>query len=55
MKKKKDFDAVRMMREIRDQHHARYSANPELRERNLLAIRKKYAHKIGPPGTFENE
>ncbi len=43
MKTKKEFDAVKMMREIRDKHHAAYEANPELREQRLAAIRKKYA------------
>jgi hypothetical protein len=46
MKTKKDFDAVRMMREIRDKHHAEYEANPELREKRLDLIRKKYSAKI---------
>lgn len=46
MKIKKDFDAVQMMRDIRDKHYAEYESNPELREKRLDAIRKKYAHKI---------
>jgi len=46
MKNKKDFDAVKMMREIRDKHHAEYETNPKLREKRLAAIRKKYAKKI---------
>jgi hypothetical protein len=46
MKTKKDFDAVRMMREIRDKHHAEYEADPKLREIRLALIRKKYASKI---------
>ncbi|MDZ7775384.1 MAG: hypothetical protein U5L09_07105 [Bacteroidales bacterium] len=46
MKTKKDFDAVEMMREIREKRHAEYEANPELREKRLEAIRKKYAYKI---------
>ena len=35
-----------MMREIREKRHAEYEANPELREKRLKAIRKKYAKKI---------
>lgn len=46
MKTKNDFDAVKMMREIRDKRHAEYKANPELREERLKAIRKKYSSKI---------
>lgn len=46
MKTKKAFDAVKMMREIRDKHHKEYELNPELREIRLAMIRKKYAHVI---------
>ena len=46
MKIKKDFDAVRMMRDIRDKRHSEYEKNPQLREERLAAIRKKYAKKI---------
>lgn len=46
MKTKKDFDAVVMMRFIRDKRHAEYEKNPMLREERLAAIRKKYAEKI---------
>ena len=46
MTTKKYIDAVKMMREIRDKHHAEYEKNPALREARLAAIRKKYAKKI---------
>jgi hypothetical protein len=46
MKADKNFDAVKMMRDIRDKHHKEYEANPELREKRLLEIRKRYALKI---------
>lgn len=46
MKTKKDFDAVKMMREIREKHHTEYALNPELREKRLAVIRKRYFHKI---------
>ncbi len=46
MKNKKDFDAVKMMRDIRNKRHDEYEANPELRDERLAAIRKKYAHNI---------
>jgi hypothetical protein len=47
---KKDFDAVRMMREIRDKRHKEYESNPELREKRLKEIRAKYAHMISRVG-----
>ncbi|MBS3769364.1 MAG: hypothetical protein KGY69_03865 [Bacteroidales bacterium] len=40
--KKKDFDAVEMMRKIRDKHHEEYTNNPELRHKRLSEIREKY-------------
>ncbi len=46
MKAKKEFDAVKMMREIREKHHEEYKDNPQLREERLQKIRKKYADKI---------
>jgi hypothetical protein len=46
MKKKKIFDAVQMMREIRERHHKAYLANPEAREKRLEKIRKQYAKQI---------
>ena len=46
MKTKKDFDAVKMMRDIRDKHHNEYESNPELREKRLAVIWKKYVHRI---------
>ncbi len=46
MKTNKDFDAVKMMREIRDRRHSEYEQNPELREKRLAEIRKKYAKNI---------
>jgi hypothetical protein len=45
MKNKTYIDAVKMMREIRDKHHAEYSKNPELREKRLAAIRKRFTKK----------
>jgi len=46
MKKKKVFDAVQLMREIREKHHNEYETNPELREKRLEKIRKEYAKRI---------
>jgi hypothetical protein len=46
MKTKKDFDAVKMMRDIRQKRHEEYKSNPQLREQRLTEIRKKYAGKI---------
>jgi len=42
----KEFDTVKMMREIRENHHKMYENNPELREKRLEEIRIKYAIKI---------
>jgi hypothetical protein len=39
---KKDFDAVDMMRSIREKLHLEYSKNPALRLKRLKEIRKKY-------------
>ena len=41
-KKDKKFDAVRMMREIRDKLSSEYSQHPEKEEIDLAKIRKKY-------------
>jgi hypothetical protein len=46
MKNKKDFDAVKMMRDIRDKKHKEYVSNPGLRQKRLEKIRIKYAAKI---------
>ncbi len=54
MKTKKDFDAVKMMREIREKRHAEYEANPELRERRLEAIRKIYSNRIKRQENFRS-
>ena len=40
--KSKEFDAVKMMREIRDKLSARYIKNPEAQEKDLQEIREKY-------------
>ena len=46
MKNKKEFDTVKMMRDIRNKHHEEYENNPELREKRLAEIRKKYSSRI---------
>jgi hypothetical protein len=46
MKNEKKFDAVKMMRDIRDKRHSEYEKNPQLREERLAVIHKKYAEKI---------
>ena len=40
--KEKDFDAIKMMRDIRNKLHQEYEANPEKRGKDLEKIRKKY-------------
>ena len=41
----KKFDAVRMMREIRDKLSKGYSEDPEAERRDLQDIRRKYGIK----------
>jgi len=45
MIKEKQFDAVKMMREIRRKLHQKYQQNPEDRIARLKAIREKYGIK----------
>ncbi len=40
--KDKRFDAVRMMRDIRDKLSEMYTKDPEAEKRDLEAIRRKY-------------
>lgn len=40
--KDKKFDAVRMMREVRDKLSEIYTKDPEAEKRDLDAIRRKY-------------
>jgi len=40
--KNKKFDAVKMMREIRDKLHQEYEKNPDKRKKDLERIRQKY-------------
>jgi hypothetical protein len=41
----KAYDAVKMMREIRDKLHREYVKNPEKRRLDLERIRKQYLKK----------
>lgn len=43
--KNKKFDAVKMMREIRDRLSRKYAEDPETENRDLEAVRKKYGIK----------
>ena len=45
--KEKEFDAVRMMSEIRDELSRRYIEDPSAEGRDLQAIRKRYGIKGG--------
>jgi len=38
----KEFDAVKMMREIRDRLSMKYTEDPDAEKRDLEEIRKKY-------------
>jgi len=44
--KKKKFDSVKMMRDIRDKLGERYLKNPELEKKDLDKVRKQYRAKI---------
>ena len=46
--KNKKFDAVRLMRKIRDELSKKYINNPELEKKDLQKIRKKYGIKGKP-------
>lgn len=39
---KKNFDAVKMMREIREKLSKRYWKNPDLLKKDMEVVRKKY-------------
>jgi len=43
--KNKKFDAVKLMRKIRDELSKKYLNNPELEKKDLQEIRKKYSIK----------
>lgn len=43
--KSKKFDAVKMMRAIRDTLSIKYSGHPELEDKDLAKIRSKYGIK----------
>ena len=40
--KDKKFDAVKMMRDIRNKLHQEYEKNPEKRHKDLERVRSKY-------------
>ena len=40
--KNKKFDAVKMMRDIRNKLHQEYEKNPEKRNQDLERVRNKY-------------
>ncbi|HTA26490.1 MAG TPA: hypothetical protein VK809_01785 [Bacteroidia bacterium] len=42
MRKEKEFDAVKMMREIREKLSKRYWKHPDVLKKDMEAIRKKY-------------
>ncbi len=44
-KSEKKFDAVKMMREIRDKLSQRYLEDPSCQDKDLAQIRKKYGIK----------
>lgn len=49
MNKEKKFDAVQMMREIREKLSKKYWKHPDVLKKEMEAIRKKYHLTIGTP------
>lgn len=48
MNKNKKFDALQMMREIREQLSEKYWKHPDVLKKEMQAIREKYGLKITP-------
>ena len=49
MKKNKPFDAVQMMRDIREKLSLKYWKNPERLKKDMADIRKKYNLRVTTP------
>ena len=49
MKTNKKFDAVKMMREIREKLSEKYWKHPDILKKEMEAIRQKYNFKIATP------
>ena len=49
MKKNKKFDAVKMMRDIREKLSEKYWKHPDILKKEMEAIRRKYDIKIKTP------
>jgi hypothetical protein len=52
--KNKNFDAVKMMRTIRDSLSKKYTLDPDLEQKDLEKIRKKYNINVKKLKTLEN-
>ena len=48
MKTNKQFDAVKMMRNIREKLSEKYWENPDILKQEMEAIRKKYNLQVTP-------
>lgn len=48
IKKHKEFDAVKMMREIREELSQKYWRHPDILKKEMEAVRKKYNIKQRP-------
>lgn len=49
MEKNKKFDAVQMMRDIREKLSERYWKHPDILKQEMETIRKKYNLKVATP------
>ena len=47
--KEKKFDAVKMMRDIRNKLHEEYKKHPQQKHKDLEQIREKYKHLLKKP------
>lgn len=51
MNNNKNFDAVQMMREIREKLSEKYWKHPDILKKEMQAIREKYSLKLAKPDT----
>ena len=54
-KKKKKFDAVKMMREIREKLSEKYWQHPEILKKDMEEVRKEYGMNIYPNAAIAAE
>jgi len=55
MDKKKTFDAVQVMREIREKLSEKYWKHPDILKKEMQAIREKYDLNLAKPDTHSRQ